>query len=192
MVRVKRRYFVFQFHFDTTSNNPSTIQSIKSSTIYQTFETMIARLYGDHGVARFIRNLSIIYYNPSTHLCIVRCIRDDKHLLQTTATFITRLGDPSIQCSLQTIHVSGSIRQCKKYLINYSIEQLLQMDRMADDNATSMTLPILFKKKKNKKDSHQVKKLLTNIDQQKQIALQKLLADSRIESMTTIESKEDV
>ncbi|CAF2140418.1 unnamed protein product [Rotaria magnacalcarata] len=111
MVRVKRRYFVFQFHFNS---NPTTI--IKSSHIHTTFETMISRLYGD--------------------------------MLQTTATFIAKLTNNSIECSIQTLHVGGSIRQCKKYLVNYCIEQLLFINAQSinRNQATSQ----LFKKKKKK------------------------------------------
>ena len=107
MVRVKRRYFVFQFHFNLNSSH-----LVKSSHIHTTFETMIARLYGDVGIGRFTRNLSIIYYNPSTRVSIVRCLRDDKHMLQTVATFLSKITPDEIECSVQTLHVGGSIRQC--------------------------------------------------------------------------------
>src|ERR1700722_8145158 len=144
MVRVKRRYFVFQFHFNSNSTN-----IIKSSHIHTAFETMIARLYGDVGVARFARNLSIIYYNTSTQISIVRCLRDDKHMLQTAATFISKLTNDQIECSIQTLHVGGSIRQCKKYLVNYCIEQLLYINSQSI-NQNKTTSQILFKNKKKK------------------------------------------
>jgi ribonuclease P/MRP protein subunit POP5 len=180
MVRVKRRYFVFQFHFNSDSTN-----LIKSSHIHTTFESMIARLYGDVGVARFTRNLSIIYFNPSTHVSIVRCLRDDKHMLQTAATFISKIIPDQIECSIQTIHVGGSIRQCKKYLVNYCIEQLLSMN-FQSNNQNKTTSQMLFRNKKKKGNNQQQ---LVNIDQEKQLALQKLLADSRIESNSIIVSK---
>jgi len=145
MVRVKRRYFVFQFHFNS---NPTNV--IKSSHIHTGFETMIARLYGDVGIAHFTRNLSIIYYNPSTHVSIVRCLRDDKHMLQTAATFISKLTNDQIECSIQTLHVGGSIRQCKKYLVNYCIEQLLYINSKSI-NQNKTTSQILFKNKKKRK-----------------------------------------
>jgi len=182
MVRVKRRYFVFQFHFNSDSTN-----LIKSSHIHTTFESMIARLYGDVGVARFTRNLSIIYYNPSTHVSIVRCLRDDKHMLQTAATFISKIIPDQIECSIQTIHVGGSIRQCKKYLVNYSIEQLLFMNSQSI-NQNKTTSQMLFRNKKKKGNNQQH---LMDIDHDKQLALKKLLADSRIESNSIVVSKND-
>ncbi|CAF3484448.1 unnamed protein product [Rotaria sp. Silwood1] len=181
MVRIKRRYFVFQFHFNS---NPTII--IKSSNIHTTFETMISRLYGDIGLARFTRNLSIIYYNSSTHVDIVRCLRDDKHMLKTAATFISKLTIDQIECSIQTLHVGGSIRQCKKYLVNYCIEQLISMNSQSINQ--NKTTSQLFKKKKKKINNQQQ---LMDIDNDKQLALQKLLADSRIESTSTIVSKVD-
>ncbi len=134
---VKCRYFVFQFHFNS---NPTTI--IKSSQIHTTFETMIGQLYSDIGIAHFTRNLSIIYYNPSTHVSIVRCLRDDKHMLQTVATFISRLINDQIECSIQTLHVGGSVRQCKKYLVNYCIEQLLYINAQSINQNTTTTSQI--------------------------------------------------
>ena len=183
MVRVKRRYFVFQFHFNSNVTNP-----IKSSQIHSTFETMIARLYGDVGAARFTRNLSIIYYNSSTHVSIVRCHRDDKHMLRTAATFISKFNNDHNECSIQTLHVGGSIRQCKKYLVKYCIEQLLYLNSQSN-NQTAQTL---FKNKKKKSNyQQQQQQQLANIDRDKQLAIQKLLADSRIESNSIIVSKND-
>ncbi|CAF1442219.1 unnamed protein product [Adineta ricciae] len=190
MVRVKRRYFVFQFHFQTHSH-PSTL--VKSSQIHSTLETMIGRLYGDIGVARFTRNLSVIYYNPSTHVAIVRCLRDDKHMLQTAAAFISRLTNDPVECSIQTLHVGGSIRQCKKYLVNYCIEQLLQINATSiNQNATTITSQVLFKNKKKKSNSHhQQQQQSMEVDHDRQVALQKLLADSKIESNTIVVLKNE-
>src|ERR1700722_16980772 len=98
MVRVKRRYFVFQLHLSSNS--------LKSSHIHTALESMIARLYGDIGVAHFMRNLSVIYSNPITHIAIVRALREDKHMLRTAATFVSRIGPGQIECSMQTLHVS--------------------------------------------------------------------------------------
>jgi len=184
MVRVKRRYFVFQFHFNSNSSN-----IIKSSHIHTAFETMITRLYGDLGIARFTRNLSIIYYNPLTNVSIVRCLRDDKHILQTAATFISKLNNDQIECSIQTLHVGGSIRQSKKYLIKYSIQQLLFINsQLIHQNKTRTTSQILFQNKKKKGNNQQH---VMDIHREKQLALQKLLTDSRIESNSIILSKTD-
>ena len=187
MVRVKRRYFVFQFHFQTHSH-PSTL--VKSSQIHSTLETMIGRLYGDIGVARFTRNLSVIYYNPSTHVAIVRCLRDDKHMLQTAAAFVSRLTNDPVDCSIQTLHVGGSIRQCKKYLVNYCIEQLLQMNPASNSSSQATPSQVLFKGKKKKSNQHQQQSSM-EVNYDKQAALQKLLSDSRIESGSIVVSKFD-
>ena len=169
MVRIKRRYFVFHLHFHSS---PTIL--IKSSDIQTTFESMINRLYGDVGVARFLRNLSVISYNSSTQIVILRCLRDDQHLLRTAATFISKLNNNEIECSIQTLHIAGTIRQCKKYLINYSIEQLLDINsQLNHQNKITTTSQTLFKKKKMKTNK-------CEIDQRK-LTLQKLLVNSRIE-----------
>ena len=186
MVRVKRRYLVFQLRF------PSTVTSaVKSSHLHRTFEATIARLYGDLGIAHFIRNLSVIYYNSSTHMSIVRCLRDDKHMLQTAAAFICRLTDLNLECSFQTLHVGGSIRQCKKYLVNYSIEELIRIDtRRAMDQRKSTGE--LFSQKKKTGKTYQREQPTINMDHDQERALQRLLMDSRVESIGTIESRPNV
>ena len=185
MVRAKRRYFVFQVRFPSNAAS-----AVKSSHLHRTFETTIARLYGDLGVARFIRNLSVIYYNSATHVSIVRCLRDDKHMLQTAATFIPRLTDLNLECSFQTLHVGGSIRQCKKYLVNYSIQELLRIDARRVTDQSKSTGELFSKKKKKKKGkSYQREQPGGNMDHDQERALQRLLMDSRMESMATIESR---
>jgi hypothetical protein len=154
---VKRSCFVFQLHLGRASAD-----AIRPAQLHRTFE-------------------SIIYYNPSTHLTIVRCRREDKHLLQTSATFLTRLTDHSVPCSFQTLHVSGSIRQAKKYLVNYSIEQLVQIDNAAKQISSTS----LFKQKKKKYQSPTPTN--TTNDKEKQQTPQKLLAESRIEAISMIE-----
>ena len=132
----------------------------------------------------FRKNVSRIHLTcstPSTHLPIVRCLREDTHLLQTSATFLTRLLDHSVPCSFQTLHVARSIRQAKKFLVNYSIEQIGQIDAGKEIPSTS-----LFKQKK-KKIYQSATPMNNTIDKEKQQVLQKLLADSRIESISTIE-----
>ncbi|CAF4287536.1 unnamed protein product, partial [Rotaria magnacalcarata] len=164
--------------------DPGRSKRTTSSHIHTTFETMISRLYGDVGIACFTRNLSITYYNSSTHVAIVRCLRDDKKMLPTAATFIAKLTNDSVECSILTLHVGGSIRQCQKYLVNYCIEQLLFINSQSINR--NQTTSQLFKKKKKKTNTEQK---LMDIDHDKQSALQKLLADSRIESTSNIVSK---
>jgi RNase P/RNase MRP subunit POP5 len=171
MVRVKRRYFVFQCHL-STSNNQISIQSFQ---IAQILEKAIARYYGDYGAACFLRNLSIIYCNEKTGLIIVRCLRDDKHLLQTASTFITKFIDDLNPFSFQTLHLSGSIRQCKRFLVKYSIEQLLHMNQSNDQP-------------KNSVDFHHGKRKQYSVHrtEEKKIIWQKLLLDCQNQCVSTI------
>ena len=78
-----------------------------------------------------------------------------------------------------------STRQCKKYLVNYCVEQLLYLNSQSI-NQNRTTSQVLFKNKK-KKGTHQQPSM--DADQDRQVALQKLLADSRIESMSIVVSK---
>ncbi|CAF1682171.1 unnamed protein product [Adineta ricciae] len=103
-------------------------------------------------------------------------------MLQTAAAFISRLTNDPVECSIQTLHVGGSIRQWKKYLVNYCIEQLLQMNAAPSQ--------VLFKRKKKKSNQHQ-QQLSMEVDNDKRAALQKLLSDSRIESGSIVVSKFD-
>ncbi|CAF1018544.1 unnamed protein product [Rotaria sordida] len=117
-------------------------------------------------------------------------------MLQTVATFISRLINDQIECSIQTLHVGESIRQCKKHLVNYSIEQLLYINAQSinqNTTTTTTTSQILFKNKKKNinNQQQQQQQQLMDINHDKQLASQKLLADSRIESNSIIVSKND-
>ncbi|CAF1293926.1 unnamed protein product [Rotaria sordida] len=116
-------------------------------------------------------------------------------MLQTVATFISRLINDQIECSIQTLHVGESIRQCKKHLVNYSIEQLLYINAQSinQNTTTTTTSQILFKNKKKNinNQQQQQQQQLMDINHDKQLASQKLLADSRIESNSIIVSKND-
>jgi hypothetical protein len=72
------------------------------------------------------------------------------------------------------------LNNVKKCLPNYSIEQLLSMN-FQSINQNKTTSQILFKKKKEKTDNP-LKQQWMDIDHDKQLALQKRVADSRIES----------
>lgn len=184
MVRVKRRYFLFQIRFDSTNQT----KTLKNSQIIKTFELMISRLYGDYGASRFNRNLSIVYYNDTTKILIIRSVREDKDLLQTSSTFLNKFIDEPCQCSIETLHISGSIRQTKKYLVNYSIEQLLEINRKSieQNSSTIKTKKIFNKNKEKSKFDHRNSSKLN--EQQREIILQKFLIDSRNESSSTIDS----
>jgi len=80
MVRVKRRYFVFHIHFadDNDDKQHYLSRHLKPNHIQTSLEQIIQKLYGDYGSAKFLRSLTIIYYNPVTNLSIIRCLRENK------------------------------------------------------------------------------------------------------------------
>lgn len=102
----------FFFHIDSYSTNP-----IKSLHLHTAFEWTIVCLYGDVGIPRFTRNLSIIYYHPSTCVWIVWCLRGDKHVTSSSNIYFknNRMSNRNTW-------------QCLEYLVDYSIEQLLSMN----------------------------------------------------------------
>lgn len=148
---------------------------------------MIARLYGDFGAARFLRHLSVVYLNESTNVCIVRCLREDKDLLQSAASFINKFVDEPCQSSMQTIHVAGSIKQCKKYLVKYSVEQLLQLNAKINETNRHRS-EALFKTRKVNVEQKNSSNLT---DEQKEKIFRRLLNDCRDQSSSNIEMKSE-
>ncbi|CAF0794423.1 unnamed protein product [Didymodactylos carnosus] len=187
MVRIKRRYFVFHIHFadDNDDKQHYLSRHLKPNHIQTSLEQIIQKLYGDYGSAKFLRSLTIIYYNPVTNLSIIRCLRENKVEMKTVATFTTHIGP--YECSLQTLHVAGSIRQCKKFLVKYCTQTLLQMNMDKKTTTTATSDLLILKKKKGfgatkKYQSIQQQQQIISFENKKTKILQSLLIDSRIDS----------
>jgi ribonuclease P/MRP protein subunit POP5 len=126
MVRFKRRYFCVEVNFQESDLNSITkrikINKLKHLNLSDTIHKSIEKFYGDYGMATMMPSFSVIYFNLNTNLAIVRTARDLKEEFHNVLTFTRKLDDFDV--AFKTIHVSGSIKKCKKYLLEYCKQRL--------------------------------------------------------------------
>ena len=114
-MRFKRRYFIVEliFQMDQANNR----QELKMKNIQDTIHQSIEKFYGDLGMAQMMPSFSIIYFNSKTNLLIMRIARELEKKFHTLLTFTKTIGD--INVYFHIMHKSGSIKKCKKFLLEY-------------------------------------------------------------------------
>jgi RNase P/RNase MRP subunit POP5 len=126
MVRFKRRYFCVEVNFQESDLNSITrrikINKLKHLNLSDTIHKSIEKFYGDYGMATMMPSFSVIYFNLNTSLAIVRTARDLQSEFHNVLTFTRKLDDFDV--AFKTVHVSGSIKKCKKFLLGYCHSRL--------------------------------------------------------------------
>lgn len=113
MVRLKQRYIVCEL----VSDSKPCVLSLIDSDIIHCLRSEVQRLHGDYGLAVVHLSLRVIYYNKYTRIVIIRVKRGLHDLLLQTMALISQIRTTDV--SFRTIHIAGSIRSCKKFLIRY-------------------------------------------------------------------------
>ena len=67
-------------------------------------------------------SFSVIYFNTNTNIAIMRTARELKDKFHNLLTFITKLAQFDV--TFRVVHVSGSIKKCKKFLSIYCQKKL--------------------------------------------------------------------
>lgn len=126
-MRYKRRYFCVELTIDKYSQikNKYFLHQLNHTLIIETLKNSIVKYYGDYGAATMLPSFSLMYFNPYTNLMIMRTSREKHKELMRMLTLIKRFDKFDI--TLNVIHISGSVRQCKKYLVKYCSRRLHQI-----------------------------------------------------------------
>ncbi|KAM9330833.1 ribonuclease P/MRP protein subunit POP5 [Gastrophryne carolinensis] len=121
-MRFKSRYFLCELLLE----EPRWRHVINQGTVLHHVREAVARLHGDFGAAAMIVSLAVKYLNAYTGIILLRCRKDFHKLLWSSLQFITSLEDRGQRypCSINTLHVGGTIRTCQKFLIKYNRQQL--------------------------------------------------------------------
>jgi ribonuclease P/MRP protein subunit POP5 len=122
MVRYKSRYFLLRFSFSSEDDRRRAYSSISEKTLRNTIKQSILTLHGDYGLACVQSNLNVKYFNVTTDIALLRVPRDYYRLAWSAITVITHLL--SSPCSINIIHVGGTIKSCQKRLIAYNYNKL--------------------------------------------------------------------
>ena len=127
-MRFKRRYYCVEILFhdgDSVVSSLRTVQKLKHTQLNEALLAMIERLYGDYGMATMLPSFSVIYFNGSTNMAILRTSREMHQNFHTCLTYIQKLADYRV--TLRVVHVSGSVKRCKKYLVNYCAQKVAEL-----------------------------------------------------------------
>ncbi|OQR85939.1 hypothetical protein ACHHYP_11164 [Achlya hypogyna] len=121
MVRFKNRYLIVEVCFTRGKKGPA----ISARDIYNLVLASVANNFGDFGVGTMQAALQVVYYNPTTHLAIVRCGRDDATQVQSCLSFLTEAQHQDAR--FRTVHVCGSARTVKDTLHTLSRERAAKL-----------------------------------------------------------------
>jgi len=144
-MRFKRRYFCVEILYNDenlTSTKSSTsldaslnkikLHKLKHTNLSETINSYIEKFYGDYGMAVMMPSFSVIYFNPNTNIAIMRTARDLKNKFHNLLTFITKLAQFDV--TFRVVHISGSIKKCKKFLAIYCQNKLNEMRETHNKN----------------------------------------------------------
>jgi RNase P/RNase MRP subunit POP5 len=122
-MRYKRRYVCVQLM------SPSfTAQSLKFkiSEINEDFLETLEQCYGDYGMASMEPSFSIVLFNTNTNLMILRTSKRFYTQFHAMLAFKKKLKN--IDLIFKVLHASGSLKKCRKFLIDYSTKKLFYMN----------------------------------------------------------------
>ena len=123
-MRFKRRYFCVEILFQDNLNQLNKIHwhKLKHTNLAETIHQSIERLYGDLGMAAMMPSFSVIYFNSITNLAIMRTSRELKKKFFNLLTFTNKLAQFNV--NFRVVHVSGSIKKCKQFLVGFCQKRL--------------------------------------------------------------------
>lgn len=142
MVRYRNRYILSDIIFphDQEKDAAATLQT---NHVYRAIKDAMVRAHGDYGIALVTSSLSVKYLNPETNIVVVRTKRGTHQLVQSAMAFVKNIGEQ--EAFFRTLHVGGTIRSCKKFLLTYHKQQLPLFQRQCktDEEKREFQLAIL-------------------------------------------------
>jgi len=120
MVRLKQRYVLCEIV--TPDERRLMCHTWKSHDVYTCVRNAIVKAHGDYGIAIMQSSLSVKYLNALTRIVLLRVRRGLHHMLIQSLMFVNKLNNQDV--FLHTLHISGTIRSCEKFLVRYHYWQL--------------------------------------------------------------------
>ena len=133
-MRFKRRYFCCELILRENETK------IRHTDLSGTINKSIEKFYGDLGAAEMTPSFSLIYFNQNTNLCILRTARNLEKKFHTLLSFIQKIEEVDVK--FKVIHKSGSIKKCKKFMLEYCTEQLIELYRKNDTNEKKIVIDV--------------------------------------------------
>ena len=116
MVRIKHRYVVCQCRW---KDRAVAKDSFTQSVLVEQLRTSILNNFGDFHFGRVVSSGSLLvkYFNPLTGVLLLRCFREDARRVGFALSTILIVDGE--RCTIETIHVGGTIRSCLTTLLKY-------------------------------------------------------------------------
>lgn len=114
MVRVKRRYILFELVFDSKDDCTNFDRSINERHITHAVRDSVQQLYGDYGLGVISQSLVLKRFNKQTKIGIFSCYRHSYRYLFNALLLIQDIQ--KVKCIFRTHHLSGTIRGCLRAL----------------------------------------------------------------------------
>ncbi|XP_038059390.1 ribonuclease P/MRP protein subunit POP5-like [Patiria miniata] len=124
MVRIKNRYFLCELVFEDAIWRAL---AVNNQHLYNAVKDAVRQIHGDYGAAAIAWGLNVKYLNPDTGVMMIRVRRQNQKILSTTLPFIKSVA--SFPVTMRTLHISGTIRSCQKFLVKYNRRQLVVLLR---------------------------------------------------------------
>ncbi|CAD6257294.1 unnamed protein product [Miscanthus lutarioriparius] len=134
MVHFKNRYMVVEVFIDAARGEKDPI-ILTQFNITQVIRDSIQLNFGECGLAGSLGSLQVKYVNPVTKLCIVRVSREDHQKVWAAMTMVRCIG--KIPVSFNLLDMSGSIRACKKAVMECDEAKFEQYKVAAGDRITA-------------------------------------------------------
>ncbi|XP_076370040.1 POP5 ribonuclease P/MRP subunit [Tachypleus tridentatus] len=151
MVRVKQRYFLVEI-IPTASRRHLQTElhpSINERSILRSVRESVEEIHGDFGVGVTQAGFTIKMFNSKTSVFVLRVRRGPHVLVASALSFVRRIGNTSL--TLKTLHLSGTIRSCLKFLQQYDKQQLvyiLRHHRLSQDQKEKIHESVLKSEQK--------------------------------------------
>ncbi|KAI9104521.1 subunit of both RNase [Phlyctochytrium arcticum] len=147
MVRFKCRYLLFQIHYPQVSLPPVDLSAAHdkaapartrsttrrkppnpypaqtSHTLHIALTHSLTSNFGSYGAAT--ANASVKYYSSRTQTGIIRCAREQFKMVWAALTFLTEIK--GIECTVQVVHVGGTIKSVQSVAVKRGEELLKDM-----------------------------------------------------------------
>ncbi|KAH9063551.1 hypothetical protein EDB87DRAFT_1681194 [Lactarius vividus] len=135
MVRFKNRWLLVEFIPATTTTTssaplPTFGQAISGKDVFNALKQSILSNFGDTGWGEVGTSLSVKYFSPTTHLCILRVARGEAARTTWAAlVLLDRIGNnDGYKVVPHVIHVSGTLKHAQLAAIEWNREAIARVN----------------------------------------------------------------
>jgi ribonuclease P/MRP protein subunit POP5 len=105
------------------------VSSFDAKHVYSALRQSLISNFGDTGWGAVGGSMSVKYFSPTTHLCILRVARDQHTLARGAVTLLTSINGARI--IPHVVHVSGTIKHVQLAAIKHNRQVVARLRVMA-------------------------------------------------------------